>query len=160
VDAVTGFDLTVWFNLKAQGLKAEDVRILRFSEHGLAGYGNAVLAGQPLLRQNPEAVRRFVAVCNRAWREAARDPAPAIASLRRLSSLADPMLERERLEYVLQNHVLTGTARRDGIGAFDAARLSENIRVVVEGFGLPRTPAPGDIYDGSFVPPQAERMPA
>jgi NitT/TauT family transport system substrate-binding protein len=134
------------------------VRILRYSDHGLNGYGNAILAGQPLLRGNPEAVRRFVAICCRAWRESAADPAPAIATLRRLSSLSDPALERERLEYVLQHHVLSEAARREGIGSFEPARMEENIRSVATGFGLARTPSVAEIFDAAFMPPQAERM--
>jgi NitT/TauT family transport system substrate-binding protein len=39
----------------------------------------------------------------------------------------------------------------------DDARLKSDIAIVVEANALPRTPAPGEIFDRSFLPRRADR---
>jgi len=51
VDAVTGFDSTVLFNLKANGVAIEDATVIYYADNGLDVYGNAFLA-------NPASCRR------------------------------------------------------------------------------------------------------
>ncbi len=69
VDAVTGFDTTVFFNLKNNGVKYEDVNIIYYGDHGLDVYGNAILASRAALQDKRELVKRFVAASARGWRE-------------------------------------------------------------------------------------------
>src|SRR3984893_7196195 len=47
VDAVTGFDSTVLFNLKANGVAVEDATVIYYADNGLDVYGNAFLANPP-----------------------------------------------------------------------------------------------------------------
>jgi NitT/TauT family transport system substrate-binding protein len=77
VDAVTGFDHTVWFNLKAAGTKFEDVNLIYYADYGLDVYGNAILASQKILQTDPDLVKRFVRASARGWREAIADRKPA-----------------------------------------------------------------------------------
>jgi NitT/TauT family transport system substrate-binding protein len=60
VDAVTGFDSTVLFNLKANGVAIEDATVIYYADNGLDVYGNAFLANPAFLQAKPEAVRAFV----------------------------------------------------------------------------------------------------
>lgn len=159
VDAVTGFDSTVWFNLKARGTRFEDVNIMYYVDYGLDSYANSILASPALLRDNPEVVRRFVSAATRGWREAIADPAEAVKALARVNPLADLALEAQRLEWVGRNQVLSADTRARGIGDATPARLEATIRNTSNGFGLARTPTVAEIYDGRFIPPQAQRMP-
>ncbi|MFC0407574.1 ABC transporter substrate-binding protein [Roseomonas elaeocarpi] len=159
VQAVTGFDYTTWFNIKANGTKLEDVSFLYYADYGLNCYGNALLAGKAILRDNPEAVRAFVRAAVRGWREAIADPAAACRVLRTYNNLADIPLETERLQWVGQHQLLSPATRARGLGDVEPARLVETIRAVSDGFALARVPAAEELYDGRFLPPQAERMP-
>jgi NitT/TauT family transport system substrate-binding protein len=159
VDAVTGFDSTVWFNLKGRGTRFEDVNIMYYVDHGLDAYANAILVSPAMLRDQPEVVRRFVRAAARGWREAIADPRAAVQTLARIAPLADLALETERLEWVGQNQVLSADTRVRGIGDATPERLAATIRTVATGFGLERTPSVEEVYDGRFIPPQAERMP-
>src|SRR5258708_5107888 len=50
VDAVTGFDSTVLFNLKANGVAVEDASVIYYADNGLDVYGNAFLANPAFLQ--------------------------------------------------------------------------------------------------------------
>ena len=61
IDAITGFSFTSLLNLEARGVKTEDVVILPYAEHGVKLYGNAVIASSKLIKENPAAVKAFLA---------------------------------------------------------------------------------------------------
>ncbi|MCB2000718.1 MAG: ABC transporter substrate-binding protein, partial [Rhodoferax sp.] len=60
VDAITGFTFTSLLNLEARGVKAEDVVVLPYPEHGVKLYGNAIIASPKLIKENPAAVKAFL----------------------------------------------------------------------------------------------------
>jgi NitT/TauT family transport system substrate-binding protein len=159
VDAIIGFDSTVLFNLKANGVKLDDLTVVYYSDNGLNVYGNAILANPQFLHANTEAVKAFVRASVRGWREAMADPKAAMESLGKNNSLANLELEAERLLWLGSHHILTEVAKKEGIGAYDPARLKENIAQVTASFELPRAPEVAEIYDDRFTPPQDERMP-
>jgi len=96
VDAVTGFDSTVLFNLKANGVAIDDATVIYYADNGLDVYGNAFLANADFLRANPEAVKSFVRAAVRGWREAIAHPAAAMESLGKHNNLAKLSIEGER----------------------------------------------------------------
>ena len=53
--------------------------------------------------------------------------------------------------------IATPEGQRLGAGDLDDARLTRAIAQAVEVFQLPRTPAPGDVFNRAFLPPMAER---
>ena len=159
VAGVTGFDYTTFFNIKANGAKLEDVAFLSYAEYGIDSYGNSILAGQAVLREQPDVVRRFLLAATRAWRESLADPRATAATIAAQSPLIDAALEAERLGWLAQRQILTPATRARGIGDVEPGRLAESIRTVAEGFALPRTPAAEEVYDPRFLPPQDARMP-
>ncbi len=88
VDAVMGFDSSVWFNLKALGLKIEDVNFIRYAENGMDLYGNSLLVSRKIMEENPKAVAAFVKITARAWKEAMADPKAAVAAITAAAPLA------------------------------------------------------------------------
>src|SRR6516165_3537799 len=82
VDAVTGFDSTVLFNLKANGVAVEDATVIYYADNGLDVYGNAFLANPAFLQARPDAVKAFVRAAARGWRDAIADPEAALISLK------------------------------------------------------------------------------
>jgi NitT/TauT family transport system substrate-binding protein len=159
VDAVTGFDSTVLFNLKANGIAINDVGVIYYADNGLDVYGNAFLANPAFLQAKPDAVRAFVRAAARGWRDAIADPKAAMMSLGKHNNLAKLDIEAERLAWLGSHQIVTPATRKDGIGAYDRDRLAQNIAQVGKAFGLTRIPDVSEIYDDRFLPPREERMP-
>ena len=157
VDAVMGFDSSVWFNLKALGLKIEDVNFMRYAEHGLDLYGNALLASKKFMKENPKAVAAFTRITARAWKEAMADPKAAVAALAKRDPLVPAAIEAEKIQWLAANQIITPATKANGIGAVDRARLERQIDTIVEAFSLPAKPSVDSIYDGQYLPPAAER---
>lgn len=157
VDAVMGFDSTVWFNLKALGVKIEDVNFISYSENGLDLYGNSLLASRKILKENPKAVAAFVKATVRGWKETLADPKAAVAALVRRDPLIDAAIEIEKIQWLAANQVITPAIKASGFGALDRARLERQIDTIAEAFSLPSKPALDAIYDGQFLPAPAER---
>lgn len=157
VDAITGFDSTIWFNLKSQGVKFEDISIMRYAEHGLDLYSNSVIVSRKFLRDQSAAITPMLRAVAKGWRDALADhKAPAVAAVK-VDPLVNGALETERLEWVLKHQVSTAEVREHGLGAVKRDRLARNIDMLVEGFQLP-TKAPVDaIWTDRFLPPLETR---
>jgi NitT/TauT family transport system substrate-binding protein len=159
VDAVTGFDSTVLFNLKANGVAIDDVCVIYYADNGLDVYGNAILANPVFLQVNPDAVRAFVRAAARGWRDAIADPRAAMVSLGKNNNLARLDIEGDRLAWLGSHQIVTPETRKYGIGAYDRDHLARNIAQVAKAFALTRIPEVDEIYDERFLPPREERMP-
>lgn len=157
LDAIAGFDSSIWFNLKAMGVKQEDVVFMRYADQGLDLYGNAIMVSRKMLDANPEAVRAFVRATALGWRDALANPAEAIEAVAKRDPLINRAIEIEKLQWLLQNQVRSPLSERDGLGAVDLARLERQIDTVSTVFGLPTKPAVSAIYDARFLPPVADR---
>ena len=77
---------------------------------------------------------------------------------------ADRKLVRDHLQWVIDHQVRTPSATRLGIGAMEAARIERNVEFVLGagdvqngGKAAHARPAAAALYDGSFLPPLAER---
>lgn len=157
VDAVMGFDSSVWFGLKALGLKIEDVNFIRYAENGMDLYGNSLLVSRKIMKENPKAVAAFVKITVRAWKEAMADPKAAVAALSKRDPLIDAPIEIEKIQWLAANQIMTPAVRSGGIGTLDRARLEKQIDTIVEAFALPNKPTFDAIYDGQYLPSAAER---
>jgi NitT/TauT family transport system substrate-binding protein len=58
---------------------------------------------------------------------------------------------------VVDRHIVTPATRAGGLGAANEAKLKNTIKVIAEGFALPRVPELAEIYDPRFLPPLADR---
>ncbi len=158
VDAVTGFDTTVFFNLKNNGVTYDDVNIIYYGDHGLDVYGNAILASRAALQGKRELVKKFVAASVRGWRETIADPRNTIAAMRKFNEVAPFENEIERLTWIGNRIIAPASIREQGIGAFDRDRLALNLAQISSAFGQPRTLTVDEIYDPDFLPPQDQRL--
>src|SRR5918994_3046626 len=78
VDAVFGFSMSSYINLKSRGVPADDIVVLLMSDYGVELYGNAILVAPKFAAEKPEAVRGFLRALARGIQETARDPSGAI----------------------------------------------------------------------------------
>jgi NitT/TauT family transport system substrate-binding protein len=157
VEAILGFDSTMYFGLVKAGIKPADIRFIYYSDAGLDLYGNGIIVSQKMRTTNPDAVKRFVEVTARAWQAAAADPKAAIAALKAQVPLINAELEEEKLRWLIKNQLTTAESSADGLGGVRAERLNASLASVASGFGLPTVLKPEDVFDASFMPAAALR---
>jgi NitT/TauT family transport system substrate-binding protein len=152
VEAVVGFDSTMYFSFVRQGIKPEDIRFLYYADIGLDIYGNGIVVSKKMLESNPAAVKGFVAATAKGWRDAIANPAAAIAALKSQSALVDEKLETEKLNWLIKNQITTAESRADGLGGIRTARMSKAIDTLTTAFSLPTKPKVEDVFSSAFLP--------
>jgi NitT/TauT family transport system substrate-binding protein len=161
VEAILGFDSTMFIGLLKAGVAASDIRFLYYNDVGLNLYSNGVFVSQKLQKDNPDAVKRFVAVTARAWQAAIANPESAIAALSKQAPLINARLEEDKLRWLIKNQLVTEESRADGLGGVRNERLAQAAAAVSEAFGLPQPPKVENLFDPSFLPSnELRRLPA
>lgn len=152
VEAILGFDSTMYFGLAKAGIAPEDIKFIYYSDVGLDFYGNGIIVSEKFRTQNPEALKQFVAVTARAWQAAAADPVAAVAALKDHAPLINAALEEEKLRWLIKNQMTTDESLSDGLGGVRTARLDAALNIVASGFGLTTVPKSADVFDPAFLP--------
>jgi NitT/TauT family transport system substrate-binding protein len=157
VDAVTGFDQTVFFNLKANGANPDTIRMMRYADFGMDLPGNGVIAGRAFLAEKPDAVRRFLQASTRCWHEVLANPQQAAAELKRQFPLLEEGIEAERIVFIRDRLIVTPRTRADGFGYISAERVAQSIAMVKDGFELTSAPTVEQVFDPRVMPTADER---
>ena len=111
VDAITGFSFTSLLNIEARGVKADDVVVMPYPNHGVKLYGNAIIVSEQFLQKNPEAVKAFLRAFTKGTKDVIADPKAAIATVKARDGIVNEELELRRLKLALDATVLTPTPR-------------------------------------------------
>jgi NitT/TauT family transport system substrate-binding protein len=160
VDSITVFSATSYMNLISLKLDPDnDFRRFFYSDNGIDLYSNGVMVSQKLAREKPEAVRGLVRAINRALKETMANPQAAIDLLATEEPLLKKEIELRRLTYVYSSLIDTPEARQIGLGDVSDARLKSSVATVATSFELPRQAEANEVFDRSFLPAQAERVP-
>ena len=155
VDAIAGFTFTSLLNLEARGVKAQDVVVLQYAEHGVKMYGNAIIASSKLIQENPEAVRKFLRGFTQGAKEVMAQPADAIAAVKARDGIVNVALETRRLQLAIATVVNSPDARAEGFGQVNAARLSLMASQVSDVYATKQRVPVAAVWNGSFLPPAA-----
>jgi NitT/TauT family transport system substrate-binding protein len=159
VDSVAVFSATSYLNLVSLKLDPDkDFRWMFYSDFGLDLYSNGVLVSPKLAKAHPEAIKGLLRAINRSLKETVENPNAAIDLLAAEEPLIKKDIEKRRLLYVTKTLIDTPETRDLGIGDVSDARLTSAIATIVASFELPRTPAPGEVFDRSFLPAKADRI--
>ncbi|MDB5632238.1 MAG: putative transporter periplasmic substrate binding protein [Tardiphaga sp.] len=160
VDSVAVFSATSYLNLVSLKLDPDkDFRWMYYSDLGLDLYSNGIMVSPKLVKDHPEAVKGLLRALNRSLKETVQNPDAAIDVLAAEEPLIKKDLEKRRLLYVYTNLIDTPEVRELGLGDVSDKRLISAIATIAASFELPRTPAPGDVFNRSFLPPKADRIP-
>ncbi len=157
VQAILGFDSTMYFGLTKQGIKPADIKFLYYSDMGMDLYGNGIVASKKMLETKPNIVKGFVLASAKGWRDAVANPAAAIAALKKQSPLTDEKLELEKLQWLIKNQITTPESATDGMGGVRAVRLDKSVAMLSKAFELPGKPTAADVYSNAFLPAAAIR---
>ncbi len=156
VDAITGFTFTSLLNIEARGVKAEDVTVLPYPEHGVKLYGNAIIATPKILKENPAAVKAFLAAFTKGAKEVIGDPAKAIESVKARDGIINTELETRRLRLAIDTVINSADARAEGFGQVNGGRLSLMASQVSDAFNTKTRVKVDDVWNGSFLPTAKE----
>jgi NitT/TauT family transport system substrate-binding protein len=159
VDSVAVFSATSYLNLVSLKLDPDkDFRWMYYADFGLDLYSNGVMVSPKLAKEHPEAVKGLLRAINRSLKETVENPDAAIDLLAAEEPLIKKDVERRRLLYVYKTLIDTPEVRELGLGDVSDTRLTSAIATIATSFELPRTPAPTDVFNRSFLPAKAERV--
>lgn len=158
VDAITANEGTALFNLKAAGVREEDMVFLRYSDFGINIVNAGMMANESFLRDKPETVRRVLRAVNRGLVDSVANPAASLDALMRKDPLLNRAIEGERLMYSIARMVEQPDAREGGLGFYNEASVRRSIEIVTAAEGLPAAIAVSDFMDMSFLPPASARV--
>jgi NitT/TauT family transport system substrate-binding protein len=157
VDFISGHYFSSILDLKARGVKVEDIVSFNYSDFKMDVYGNGIIVS-PALAAKPEVVTGFLRATAKAWKEVAANPSVGIAAAKKRDPLIDEKLEAERLDMSLKMNVLTPFVKENGMGDVEPARFARSVKDVAEAFSLPSAPEPEKVFTSKFLPPKADRM--
>jgi NitT/TauT family transport system substrate-binding protein len=156
VDAITGFSFTSLLNLEARGVKADDVVVLPYASHGVKLYGNAIIASPKLLKENPQAVKSFLAAFSKGAKEVMANPDAAIDHVKARDGIINTDLEKRRLRLAIEAVVASPDARIEGFGVVVPGRLALMASQVSDAFGTKTRVDPGAVWSDQFLPTKAD----
>jgi NitT/TauT family transport system substrate-binding protein len=157
VDAVFGFSMSSFINLKARGVPAEDVVVLLMGDYGVELYGNVLMVNPKVAAERPEVVRGFVRAFTRGLREAIAQPSPAVDLVIRRNDVARKEVELERWQMTIDQSILTPYVREHGVGAIDKARFERAIDQIGLTFNYKAKPKVDDVFTDAFLPAPNDR---
>jgi NitT/TauT family transport system substrate-binding protein len=158
VDAVAGFSYLSAVNLRDRGVPADDLAVLQYADYGSEAYGFAIIVNPAFAAAKPDAVKGFLRAVIAATHLSIREPARAADEVVNRMDGGSRDLELERLRTVIDDNILTGEVKRNGIGGIEPARLERSIDQVGEDFKFVKRPSAADIFDDSFLPPLGGRL--
>jgi len=158
VAAVTGFSFTSALNTMRLGVPEDDITVMLMANHGLALYGNAVIANTDFAKENPEAITGFVRAVAAGWKDAIADPDAAVDVLAAHNPAMDKDLETRRLKMSIDDNVLTDYVKENGMGGIDAERMDKSIEQMQMVYEFTNAPDPSLYFDDSFLPEDPLRI--
>ncbi len=156
VDAITGFTFTSLLNLEARGVKAEDIVVLPYPDYGVKLYGNAIIASPKILKENPAAVKAFLAAFSKGVKDVIANPAAAIADVKARDGIVNVDLETRRLKLAIDTVINSPNARAEGFGQVNGPRLSLMASQVSDAFNTKTRVNPDAVWNASYLPGKAE----
>jgi NitT/TauT family transport system substrate-binding protein len=156
VDAITGFSFTSLLNLEARNVKTADIVVLPYSDFGVKLYGNAIVASQKLIKENPAAVKAFLLAFTKGAKEVMAKPDVAIQYVKNRDGIINVDLEERRLKLAIDSVINSPDARAEGFGQINPGRLSLMASQVSDAFATKSRVKVDDVWNGSFLPTKAE----
>ena len=158
VDAITGFWFSSFMNLKANGVKGEDISVLMMRDFGVDLYGNVIMVNPEFAKANPKAVAGFVRATIRGIQDTIKSPEAAIDTLMKRNAIANRDVELERLKLAIERNFVSPDVLKAGLGGVDMKRLERSIEQIGLTFQYTHKPKAGDIFSEQFLPARGERM--
>ncbi len=152
VDSVTGFNFSSYLSLARLGIPEEDITTILFADHGVALYGNAVIANTDWAEANPELVTGALSAIAQGWAAAIADPAAGAAAVIERNPAGDVDLETRRLQLAIDGNVLTDYVIENGMGNIDADRMATALEQLQLTYEFQNEIDPGLYFTDAYLP--------
>jgi NitT/TauT family transport system substrate-binding protein len=150
VDAVTIF-LTEGPTFAAKAKEAGKTwQDMPYADYGLDLYSSGLLVRDDLIAREPDRVKRFVEATMKAWAWSVENPKEALAIFLKHNPAVDPDQAREHYRIAVR-HLMTDTAKREGIGYIDPVKMKKTVEFASEYFNAQGV-SPDDVYTNQFTP--------
>jgi NitT/TauT family transport system substrate-binding protein len=157
VDAITGFWFSSYMNLKANGIKSEDIVVMMMRDFGVDLYGNAIIVNPDFAKSNPKAVAGFIRATIKGIQDTIKSPESAIDSLMKRNAIANRDVELERLKLAIDKNFVNPAVLSAGFGGVDLKRLERSIDQIGLTFKFTNKPKAGDVFTAEYLPPREQR---
>jgi len=138
-------------------MKLDELSILEYTSAGVNLYGNAILASNAMITQNPAAVAGFLRATNRAIQESMADPLAAIAATKLREPILNEAVELERWR-ITQRYIAAADTRSHGLGDVFKRTLEQQVDEVVDVFGLKARPSVEGVFNRAMLPAAGDRV--
>lgn len=136
----------------------DNLGFVAWRDVGLNMYGNSLFVNSAYLASNPEAVKKFTAVTQRAYQTCVKDFEPCLAALVAGASGLSPDNQRDqwnRIKDLMRDETTTTVA----LGAFDGKRVQADYDLVKSLIGLDKDFDPATMFTNEYLDKNV-RMPA
>jgi NitT/TauT family transport system substrate-binding protein len=158
-DAITGFTTTSIFNLIGVGIPRDKIVAMPFAKYGLDLYGSAVIVKPAFAAAHPDIVKAFVKATIEGEIATMKDEEAGMKSLLSRDPMFNVKLEKDRLDLLLHDNIMTPDVLKNGLGSVDPKRMQETIDVNTQVYDIKDPPKLADVYTVDYLPPKSERMP-
>lgn len=158
VDAITGFWFSSYMNLKANGIKAEDIVVLMMRDFGVDLYGNVIIVNPEFAKTNPKAVAGFVRATIKGIQDTIKSPESAVDSLMKRNPIGNRDVELERLKLSIEKNFINPEVLKAGFGGVDMKRLERSIDQIGLTFKFTNRPKAADVFSSEYLPPREQRL--
>jgi NitT/TauT family transport system substrate-binding protein len=152
VDAVFGFSMSSYINLKSRGVPVEDIVVMLMSDYGVDLYGNTIIVSPKLAAEKPEAVKGLLRAIMKGVQDTIKDPSTAVDSVIRRNDVARKDVELERLKMVLDQNMLTPWVKTNGFGGIDKDRFAKALDQIGLTFTYKAKPQVDDVFADTYLP--------
>jgi NitT/TauT family transport system substrate-binding protein len=121
-----------------------------YADYGLDLYSGGLLTREDLIASQPERVKRWVESTMKAWAWSVEHPNEALASFLKHNPAVDPDQARDHFRIAVR-HLMTDTAKREGIGQIDPEKMKRTVEFVSQYFDVKGVSA-DDVYTNQFTP--------
>ncbi|HEY8707941.1 MAG TPA: ABC transporter substrate-binding protein [Burkholderiaceae bacterium] len=127
-----------------------DLGFAAWRDLGLNAYGNSLVVNGAYLAANPELVRKFVGVTQRAYYACVKDFAPCLQALTASVSGLNPAIQRDQWERVKQL-MRDDTTTKVALGAFDGGRVKADYELVRSLIGIDKPFDPATLFTNEYL---------
>ncbi len=135
-----------------------DLGFVAWRSIGVNVYGNSFVANGAYLAANPERMRKFVAVTQRAYDACVKDFNPCLQALLANVSGLNPDNQRDQWERIKQL-MRDDTTTKVALGGFDSARVKADYDLVQSLIGIDKPFEPATLFTNDYLD-KSLRMPA
>ena len=127
-----------------------DLGFVAWRSIGVNVYGNSFVVNGAYLAANPERVRKFVAVTQRAYDACVKDFNPCLQALLAGVSGLNPDNQRDQWERIKQL-MRDDTTTKVALGSFDAARVKSDYELVQSLIGIDKPFDPASLFTNDYL---------